>query len=111
MSNVVFHTIHHRRRIVKNHFQSIITTIPKHVEEVHKNKKTDIVEIKAPTHHVMFEFANPIINNESPPGDEELDQVEYIVEIPDVYEQNLEKEMLDYNPMFFSLRHYISSKN
>jgi hypothetical protein len=110
MSNVVFHTIHHRRRVINTHFQSIISTVPKHVEEVHINKKTDVVEYRPPTRHVMFEFAKPIINNESP-GDEELDQVEYIVEIPDVYAQNQEKEMLDYNPMFFSLRHYISSKN
>ena len=108
MSNVVFHPIHHRRRIVKTHFQSIITTIPKHVEEVHKNKKTDIVDFKTPTHHVMFEFAKPA---KDPLEEDHVDQVEYIVEIPDVYEQHLEKEMLEYNPMFFSLRHYISSKN
>lgn len=109
MSNVVFHPIHHRRRIVKTHFQSIITTIPKHVEEVHKNKKTDVVNFKAPTHHVLFEFVKPEIPEIQ--EEEELDQVEYIVEIPDVYELNQEKEMLEYNPMFFSLRHYISSKN
>ena len=109
MSNVVFHPIHHRRRVVKTHFQSIITTIPKHVEEVHKNKKTDIVDFKSPTHHVLFDF-NPTkpVNEEE---EEEKDQVEYIVELRDVYDQNYEKEMLEYNPMNFSLRHYISSKN
>ena len=113
MSNVIFHPMHHRSRIVKNHFQSIINTIPKHVEEVHKSKKTDIIGIKTPTHHVMFEFVKPTIVEPLAVEDHEdhVDQVEYIVEMPDVYEMNYEKELVDYNPMYFSLRHYISSKN
>lgn len=95
-------------RILKSHFSNIIYTIPKSIVEIHEVKKeTEPKPIVQKSHHVLFEFTskpNPIENDVN-------DNVEYIVDIGDVYRGNDETEKNEYNPMFFSLRHYISNTN
>lgn len=100
---------HHNRRVLKSHFSNIIYTIPKSIVEIHEVKKNTEEDIPKPilpkTHHVLFEF--PV---KPDPMMEEDNSVEYIVDIGEVYKINEDSEKNEYNPMYFSLRHYISEK-
>ena len=105
----------HQRRILKSHFSNIIYTIPKSIVEIHEVKKPTKEEEEGPkpilpkTHHVLFQF--PVKPEVEPdPIMEEDNSVEYIVDIGEVYTINEETEKNEYNPMYFSLRHYISGK-
>jgi len=105
----------HQRRILKSHFSNIIYTIPKSIVEIHEVKKITKEEEEVPkpiipkTHHVLFQF--PVKSEPEPdPIMEEDNTVEYIVDIGEVYTINEETEKNEYNPMYFSLRHYISDK-
>jgi hypothetical protein len=107
----------HPRRVLKSHFSNIIYTIPKSIVEIHEVKKTTKEEEEVPkpmiskTHHVLFQFpVKPDPEPESEPIMEEDNSVEYIVDIGEVYTIDEETEKNEYNPMYFSLRHYISGK-
>lgn len=98
------------KRILKSHFSNIIYTIPKSITEIHEVKKNTEEEVTKSilpkTHHVLFEFTvkpeETLLESEN--------TVEYIVDIGEVYTINDEIEKNEYNPMYFSLRHYISGK-
>jgi len=105
------HSVHTK---IQFHFKDIIKTTPKHITRVHEIKK--IQEKKPPLpikNHVLYEFC-PSLEPELE-SDLTIDNVsglvEYVVDhidIGDVYHSS--EENIHYNPMNFSLRHYISSK-
>lgn len=119
---------HTRKKIVQNHFNHLIQNTPKHVVEIHEFKNKQEPKPNVPTqHHVLFDFCptepvNNIVEPEPPLEKNDIaepesplekdDIVEYVVDdyidIGEIY--NAEFENSDYNPMYFSLRHYISSK-
>lgn len=112
---------HVRKKMVQTHFNHLISNVPKHVVEIYEIKKKQEPKPNVPTpNHVLFEFntqkktLEPEIEPEStmklPLENDNI--VEYVVDdyidMGNIY--NSEFENIEYNPMNFSLRHYISSK-
>jgi len=100
---------HNLRRItIQSNFKSLITVVPKSIVQIHEQKKIDNVVL--PTNpnvnnHVLYTFSP----KPCPPEDLTENTVEYIVdnsvEWRDIYHSSDENS--EYNPMFFSLRHFI----
>ena len=93
----------------------IINTVPKHIVEIHETKKIEAPNEKSTfkTNHVLFEFTKPKSSDTEMNILVENDNVvEYIVDdyvdISEIYTG--EDDNINYNPMYFSLRHYISNK-
>jgi hypothetical protein len=106
------HPVHTK---INFHFKHITSTIPKHIQEIHEVKKEQERKLTLPIkNHVLYEFC-PSVSDKKPKENTDIDNVsglvEYVVDhidIGDVYHSN--EENLHYNPMNFSVRHYISSK-
>jgi hypothetical protein len=106
---------HPPKKVINNQFNSIITNIPKPILEIHENKINNAIEQKPyKDHHILYEFVKQTSVDTIPDKQplQEDNVVEYIVDhyidIKDVYDFN--DELNEYNPMNFTLRHYISSK-
>lgn len=104
-----------RKNIIRSNFTTIINSVPKHIVEIHETKKIETSTEISPskTNHVLFEFSKPKTNDTEFNSSIENDNVvEYIVDdyvdISEIYTS--EDDNINYNPMYFSLRHYISDK-
>lgn len=105
-----------RKNIIRSNFTTIINTVPKHIVEIHETKKIEASnEIStSKTNHILFEFTKPKTSDtENNTLMENDNVVEYIVDdyvdMSEIY--TVEDDNISYNPMYFSLRHYISGKN
>ena len=100
---------HHniRRITIQSNFKSLITMVPKSIVQIHEQKKIDNI-VLAPTpvinNHVLYSFSPKPCND-----DFTENTVEYIVdnsvEWRDIYHSTDENS--EYNPMYFSLRHFV----
>ena len=112
-----------RRQVMQHHFNHIVNNTPKHVVDLHEIKKKQEAKPNVVTpNHVLFEFnkvafVNPLemktqIESSLNLPLEKDNVVEYVVDdyidMGNIYISEFEKP--EYNPMYFSLRHYISSK-
>jgi hypothetical protein len=108
-------THHHPfKKTIKNQFNMIIKNVPKPILEIHENKIKNVIEQNPYSdHHVLFEFIKePIVPIPENQPLQEDNVVEYVVDnyvdLNDIYD--IKDELTEYNPMIFSLRHYISSR-
>lgn len=136
----VYNHHHERKKLVKFHYNHLMQNTPKHVAEIHENKNKQEPKPNVPTpNHVLFEFGStntwkpvikrepePVIKPIEEPVEEPIEEpepestfdfgnendMEYVVDdyidMGNIY--NSEYEKAEYNPMYFSLRHYISNK-
>ena len=105
---------------MNSHFHYTISNTHKQVSEIHKIKKKQIPRPTLPIkNHVLYEFCP------SDPSVAELERnanlmennnglVEFVVDshidMGELYNGAENENSIEYNPMNFSLRHYISSK-
>lgn len=113
-----------RRQIMQHHFNHIVNNTPKHVVELHEMKIKQEAKPNVTTpNHVLFEFNKVAVVAPEIPLETKMESplnlplekdnvVEYVVDdyidMGNIYISEFEKP--EYNPMYFSLRHYISSK-
>jgi E3 ubiquitin-protein ligase DOA10 len=101
------------RRQIQFHFQHITSKIPKHLIDIYEKKKKIPKQILPIKNHILYEFCPSVT-----PVIEEVENglVDVIVDnymnMGELYqgEQYDSEKNIEYNPMNFSLRHYISSK-
>jgi hypothetical protein len=113
----------HKHKI-QFHFQHITSNIPKHVTDIYETKRNKITRHTQPIkNHVLYEFCpcEKTITEEyqdpDPNPDPEINGlvdfvVDSYVDFGELYhgEKKDAENNIEYNPMNFSLRHYISSK-
>lgn len=115
---------------IQFHFKHITSNIPKHVTDIYEIKKNIIQRPILPTkNHVLYEFcpSEKEINTENSYQDQDQDQVpdpdpdpdglvdfvvDSYIDFGELYhgEKKDIENNIEYNPMNFSLRHYISTK-
>ena len=112
---------------IQFHFQYITSNIPKHIVDIHETKKKQIPKPTLPIkNHVLFEFCPSVtpvnqIKMESESESEfefEFEQenglVDFVIDnhldMGELYHKEQSEMNIEYNPMNFSLRHYISNK-
>lgn len=104
---------------IQFNFQNITSNIPKHIVDIHKTKKKIPKPILPIKNHVLYEFCpsvtpvKEIIESESKlelqPGLVDF-VVDNYMDMGELYHGEQSENNIEYNPMNFSLRHYISSK-
>ena len=107
---------------IQFHFKHITSNIPKHVTDIYEIKKNKIQRPILPTkNHVLYEFSSSEkeIKTENQLQDQDSDPdglvdfvVDSYIDFGELYhgEKKDIENNIEYNPMNFSLRHYISTK-
>ena len=114
------------KQTIQFHFQHISSNIPNYMVNIHTTKKKQIPKSTLPIkNHVLYEFSSseiPLkVSEESNPDTDRVPDpvpglVDFIVDsymdMGELYsgEREQNENTVEYNPMNFSLRHYISSK-
>lgn len=105
---------------INSHFHYTISNTHKPVSEIHKIKKKQITRPTLPIkNHVLYEFCPSVVELELERNANLMENnnnslVEFVVDshidMGELYNGAENENSIEYNPMNFSLRHYISSK-